>query len=121
MKLSRMMVALGGLLVLAGCGGASGGIESAGSRPAGPMAGQYGRPQGLIGINARRLVAILGQPRLDIRDRTVHKLQFANGRCVIDAYLYAPSPGREPVTTHIDTRLPTGQDVDIAVCGINIR
>ena len=117
----RMMAALGGLLTLTGCGGATGGVESAGSRPAGPMAGQYGRPQGLIGANARRLVSILGQPRLDIRDRTVRKLQFVTERCVIDAYLYAPAPGREPVTTHVDARLPTGEDVDLAVCGINTR
>lgn len=85
------------------------------------MANQYGRARGLIGADARRLVAMLGTPRLDIRDRTVRKLQFVAGRCVIDAYLYAPAKGREPLATHIDSRLTSGEKVDIAACGLTLQ
>lgn len=106
-------------LLLSACG--TGGVESAGSRPGGPMAGQYGKGmRGLIGADARRLIAQLGQPRLDIRDRTVRKLQFARGNCIIDAYLYAPARGREPVATHVESRLTNGQDVPLSACGIGV-
>jgi hypothetical protein len=111
--------ALGVMLLLSGCGAESGaGVKSVAPPPIMPMASQYGKAQGLIGADARRLVELLGQPRLDIKDRTVRKMQFMPGRCVIDAYLYAPAQGREPLVTYIDTRLPTGEDVDIAVCGL---
>ena len=60
-----------------------------------------------------------GEPRLDIRDRTVRKLQFMTGGCVIDAYLYATARGKEPIVTHTDARTPEGRDVDLAVCGIS--
>lgn len=98
---------------------------SPGSRPSGgmsppPMAGSYGKAQPLVGLDAKRLIAMFGQPRLDIRDRTVRKLQFmtAGGKCVLDTYLYTTARGREPTVTHIDTRLTDGSDVDPASCGI---
>ena len=69
-----------------------------------------------MGSDARRLTQLFGTPRLDIRETTVRKLQFANGRCVLDAYLYAPARGKEPVVTHVDARNPTGADVDPAAC-----
>src|SRR3546814_4687071 len=48
-------------------------------------AAAYGKvPQALVGADARKLVDLLGRPRMDIRERTVGKLQFANGRCVLD-------------------------------------
>lgn len=119
-NIATMIAACCATLVLAGCGGGAG-VESAGTRPTGPMASQYGQAQGtLIGMDARRLVAMLGTPRLDIRDRTVRKLQFTAGRCILDAYLYAPARGREPVTTHVDTRLATGEDVPFTSCGVRI-
>ncbi len=88
--------------------------------PAPPAALQYSRSQPLFGLDEKMLTARFGAPRLDIRDKTVHKLQFltAGGRCVLDAYLYATARGREPTVTHIDTRLTNGQDVDPASCGI---
>lgn len=108
-------------LAVSACGG-GGAVQSAGTRPAMPMASDYGRPaQGLVGADARHLAAMLGAPRLDIRDRTVRKLQFVAGRCIIDAYLYAPARGREPVATHVDARLATGEDVEIAACNLPAR
>ncbi len=102
-------------LLLSACVGAS---DQPAALPPPPMAATYGKPQPLIGYDARRLVAQFGEPRLDIRDRTVRKLQFVTGGCVLDTYLYATTRGREPTVTHIDTRLPDGRDADPASCGI---
>ena len=72
--------------------------------------------EAVLGKGQRDLERMFGTPRLDIRETTVRKLQFANGRCVLDAYLYAPARGKEPVVTHVDARNPTGADVDPAAC-----
>lgn len=85
-------------------------------------AAAYGRaPAGLAGADARKLVAMFGQPRADVRESTVRKLQFANGRCVLDAYLYAPARKKEPVVAHVDTRLVNGADADQAACIVSLR
>lgn len=84
-----------------------------------PMAGAYGPPKPLVGLDAKRLIARFGEPRLDIRDRTVRKLQFMSGECILDAYLYTTTRGKEPTVTYIDTRMPDGADVDPARCGIS--
>lgn len=102
-------------LALSGCTGS--GAPPA-TLPAPPMAGTYGSPKPLIGLDVKRLIVRFGEPRLDIRDRTVRKLQFMTGGCVLDAYLYTTTRGKEPVVTHIDTRMPDGADVDPATCGI---
>ena len=122
MKPAFLVLPLAGAALLSGCG-AGGAINQRPSAvpPVMPMASSYGRTQGLIGVDARKLVSLLGKPRLDIRDPTVHKMQFAAGRCIIDAYLYAPAAGREPVTTYVDSRLATGEDIDIANCGLPAR
>jgi hypothetical protein len=92
--------------------------------PASPVrsAAAYGRaPAGLAGADARKLVAMFGQPRADVRESTVRKLQFANGRCVLDAYLYAPGRKKEPVVAHVDARLVSGADADQAACILSLR
>lgn len=81
-----------------------------------PPASAYGRPGALVGADAKRLIKMFGTPRLDIRDPAVRKLQFANGRCVLDAYLYSPARGKEPVVTHVDARLANGADTDSTGC-----
>lgn len=86
--------------------------------PTGPMASAYGKGNLLMGADAKKLIQIFGQPRLDIRDPSVRKLQFANGRCVLDAYLYASGKGKEPVVTYADSRTPAGKDVDPAACAV---
>lgn len=109
--------ALLGPLALTACGPTSEAPQTA--LPAPPMAGAYGAPKPLVGLDAKRLIARFGEPRLDIRDRTVRKLQFMTGDCVLDAYLYTTARGREPTVTYIDTRRTDGSDVDPAACGIN--
>lgn len=85
-----------------------------------PPASAYGKPVQVIGMDARRLIAAFGQPRLDIRERTARKLQFTNGKCVLDAYLYTPAKGKEPVVTYSDARLPDGRDTDVGACAMGL-
>ncbi|HAF41273.1 MAG TPA: hypothetical protein DCG90_05820 [Sphingobium sp.] len=89
--------------------------------PPGPPASAFLKQGPLLGSDARRLTQMFGAPRLDIRETTVRKLQFANGRCVLDAYLYAPARGKEPVVTHVDARSPSGTDVDPAACATALQ
>ena len=108
-------------LVLTACGG---GIVPPApiARPAaGPPASAFTKPGPLMGMDARHLIQQFGTPRLDIRESTMRKLQFANGRCVLDAYLYAPAQGKEPVVTHVDARTPAGVDTDPAACAVALQ
>ena len=68
----------------------------------------------LIGLDASALTARFGAPRLQVREGTGNKLQFAGGSCLLDAYLY-PSPAL-PRVTHVDTRNREGQPVAQAEC-----
>lgn len=70
----------------------------------------------VLGRDARALIALFGTPNQDVREGTARKLQYASGVCVLDAYLYPPAPGREALVTHVDARLPTGEDIDRASC-----
>lgn len=119
MKSKKMVLPVLGLSFLSACVAPSSTRET-GAMPPPPMTSRYGKVQPLTGLDARRLIAMFGQPRLDIQDRTVRKLQFltGGGRCVLDTYLYATARGREPVVTHIDTRLTNGSEADPASCGI---
>lgn len=72
--------------------------------------------ESVIGQDANALTRMFGKPRLDIQEGPARKLQFQGQRCVLDAYLYPPSAGKEAVTTHIDTRRSDGQEVDRAAC-----
>lgn len=70
----------------------------------------------VIGKDARALEVLLGAANQDVREEGARKLQYASSVCVLDAYLYAKTPGREPVVTWIDARLPNGDDIDRASC-----
>lgn len=72
--------------------------------------------ESVMGQNARALVALFGNPDLDAREGQARKLQFLGPVCVLDAYLYPPRTGAEPVVTHIDARLPDGRDIDRSSC-----
>jgi hypothetical protein len=74
------------------------------------------RPQsGMVGLSAQELVGHFGKPALQIREGSSVKLQFRGPRCVLDAYLYPARDGQLRVT-YIDTRGPSGADVDQAAC-----
>ena len=72
--------------------------------------------ESVMGQSARALVALFGNPDLDVREGPARKLQFLGPACVLDAYLYAPRAGAEPVVTHVDARQPDGRDIDRASC-----
>jgi hypothetical protein len=75
----------------------------------------------LTGLTAPELVGRFGNPALQIREGTSLKLQFRGRRCVMDAYLY-PSGGSGTLkVTHVDTRLPSGGDIDQAACIFSLR
>lgn len=110
--------ALAALQLLSACVPSTAGIGP-GAPPTPPVrsAAFYGRaPEGVAGADARGLIAMFGQPRLDVHEPGMRKLQFTNGRCVLDAYLYPAGRKKEPVVAHVDTRLADGKDADQALC-----
>lgn len=118
---SRISAALSSGLLISSLSACVGTADGGGpvSTASAPMAAAYGKPLPLVGWDAKRLIAQFGEPRLDIRDRTVRKLQFMTGGCMLDTYLYTTARGREPTVTHINTRRPDGSDADPASCGIS--
>jgi hypothetical protein len=91
------------------------------SPPAPPAQPQLGERNSLSGLTAQELVGRFGSPALQIREGSSLKLQFRGGRCVMDAYLY-PSGGSGVLTvTHVDTRLPSGGDMDQSACIFSLR
>lgn len=76
-------------------------------------------PTGLervMGHSAASLVSLFGSADQDVTEASARRLQFSSGICILDAYLYPPSNGREPVVTHVDARQPNGQVIDRASC-----
>ena len=74
------------------------------------------RPQSsLYGLSSQDLVGHFGKPALQIREGSSVKLQFRGQRCVLDAYLYPARDGQLRVT-YVDTRGPSGADMDQAAC-----
>jgi hypothetical protein len=70
---------------------------------------------GLNGFNAQQLVDHFGRPALQVHEGSSVKLQFRGSRCVLDAYLYPSRDGQLRVT-YIDTRQPSGADMNQAAC-----
>jgi hypothetical protein len=70
----------------------------------------------VLGQTAGTLQALFGRPDLDTVEGYARRLQFGNGTCVLDAYLYPPARGGEAIVTHVDTRLPDGRDYDAVSC-----
>jgi hypothetical protein len=84
-------------------------------QPAAPAYTTHGL-ESVIGRSARALTALFGNPDLDVREGPARKLQFLGPACVLDAYLYPPRGGGDPVVTHVDARLPDGRDMDRSSC-----
>jgi hypothetical protein len=113
---SSWIMLLLGLPVLAGCvapaAEAPPVTQAAAPRPVAAATGL----ESVIGSTARTLVAQFGRPDLELREGPARKLQFLGPACVLDAYLYPPRAGAEPVVTHVDARLPDGREMDRASC-----
>ena len=110
--MSLRFFALASIALLAGC--ASTGRVPVVSAPPPPRT-EAGLDR-VVGRDIRALISQFGTPNQDVREEGARKLQYASAVCILDAYLYAPAPGREPVVTHVDARLPTGEDIDRASC-----
>lgn len=66
---------------------------------------------------AERLIRRFGQPRLDVKEGDMRKLQFAGQACVLDVFLYPLREGAAPVATHVEARRgQDGQAVNRASC-----
>jgi hypothetical protein len=100
------------------------------TRPAAPPAPVFRAPEvdraaGLAGVieqDGASLIRRFGNPRLDVREGDMRKLQFTGGACVLDIYLYPLRPNAEPVATHVEARRASdGEDVDRDACIAALR
>src|SRR6187549_2409549 len=100
------------------------------TRPAAPLvtgarAPEIQRLPGLeevIEHDTASLVRRFGDPRLDVREGDMRKLQFAGEPCVLDVFLYPLHEGQEPVATYVEARRGSdGQEVDRAACVAALR
>jgi hypothetical protein len=76
-------------------------------------------PTGLnrvMGHNAATLISLFGNADQDVREENSRKLQFSSGICILDAYLYTPAKGKEPLVSYVDARQPDGGTIDKASC-----
>lgn len=73
--------------------------------------------EGVVGANTAQLTRQFGPARLDVWEGDARKLQFSGTACVLDIYLYPPSPGAEPKATYVEARRQSdGKDVDRIAC-----
>jgi hypothetical protein len=109
---------MGAILVLGGCAAKTERPAPAVERPPPQRVVPYNSTglENVLGRTARTLEAQFGKPVLDVREGPARKLQFGGAACVLDAYLYPPKGGGEPIVTHIDARLRDGRDLDRASC-----
>ena len=124
----RVLLPIAGALTLSACGDVIPPPPKAVFTPATPRPSQSApapsadqATSGIIGTDARALVRLLGEPRLDIRDPEARKLQFSNGRCVLDAYLYAQRSRREAVVSYAEARTVDGTTMDVTACINQLR
>lgn len=118
----RGIAALSALVLLFACGG--GGVIPPPGRAAPVPVPQPGMAAltTVMGASANALTAQFGRPLLDVTEGSARKLQFGNGTCVLDAYLYPPKSGRgDPVVTFAETRQRDGSPIDQASCAAAIR
>ena len=71
----------------------------------------------VIRQDANGLIRRFGEPRLDVREGDMRKLQFSGRSCVLDVFLYPLREGAEPVATWVEARRASdGREVDRAAC-----
>jgi hypothetical protein len=92
--------------------------------PPPPIAGfrvpEIMRGAGLDGVVREHTPSLLrqfGQPRLDVAEGDMRKLQWTGEACVLDVYLYPLRPDAEPVATWLEARRASdGAEVDLLLC-----
>ncbi len=70
----------------------------------------------VMGKERNALIAMFGQPRLDIIEAKGRKLQFVGKQCVLDTYLYPEGRNNAEIVTYVDARRSDGAEVDKASC-----
>ena len=111
----RLLIAVSITLLLAGC-------ATAPPQPASqPLVDSRLPPGSLIGLTPQELVAEFGSPALQIHEGNSIKLQFRGSSCVMDAYLYPSGSLGTLKVTYVDTRLPSGDNMDQAACVLALR
>ena len=115
-KLIGRLAGVALLLLLAGCVASPAPQPSAAPLPPVRPPVSAAGLETVIGRTAGVLAAQFGKAELDVREGSARKLQFVGPACVLDAYLYPPAGGGEPIVTHVDARLPDGRDIDRASC-----
>ncbi|MEW4468878.1 hypothetical protein AB1K62_13715 [Parasphingorhabdus sp. JC815] len=111
----RKLIVLSALPALSAC--VSGGVipsAPATSAPS-PLSNVPGL-EAVMGKTAGQITRLFGTPQADFAEPPARKLQFSNGACVLDAYLYPPRGGGEKRVTHVDARRSDGTEVDRAAC-----
>ena len=112
----RRLLLVSFTLLLAGC--------AAAPQQAPPPSGVTETPRetgSLVGLTPQELVGEFGTPALQIHEGSSLKLQFRGQSCVMDAYLYPSGSSAILKVTHVDTRLPSGSDIDQAACVSALR
>ena len=72
---------------------------------------------GLTGLTQVELQTRFGAPSFQVREGTGLKLQWQNGSCVLDTYLYPPVAGSTATVLHADARRPgSGDSVPVDSC-----
>ena len=72
---------------------------------------------GIIREEAPVLIRRFGEPRLNVVEGDMRKLQFRGEACVLDIFLYPLRPDAEPVATWIEARRASdGAAVDRFAC-----
>jgi hypothetical protein len=70
----------------------------------------------LIGLDAAGVAQLLGAPSLDRSEATARLMQFVRPPCVLDVYLYPPTPGAPPRVRTAVARKPDGSRIDPGAC-----
>ena len=114
----RRFIALSLALILASCAPRPQAQPAPQPAPAQP---EQEETSSVVGLTTQELVGRFGRPALQIREGSSVKLQFRGTRCVMDAYLYPSGGSGSLKVTHVDTRLPSGGDIDQAACVFSLR
>jgi hypothetical protein len=70
----------------------------------------------LIGLDAAGVAKLLGPASLDRSEGAARALQFVRPVCVLDVYLYPPTPGAPPRVRTAAARKPDGSRIDPGAC-----
>ncbi len=108
------MVGAGGLILLSACTTTPPPRATVGSVTPPPVT--LTGLERVMGHDARNLVALFGNADQDVREATARKLQFGSAICILDAYLYPPAAGKEPLVTYVEARQTDGKPIDKASC-----